>query len=594
MALLLALCAACAAQPFPKMVGVEVGGDNMFIDVAKTLRPWGPVGSAKDVPTDENFWPKSDCLSVMYDNRPVAEWAGPAEVDDPTGYRQDMGGIYKLSLNGQARIIADGATIANQIYDPDANLTTADIVVRSGRDPGMDLLILTFRDTRRTPDLDTGTGFTNLKLIRPGYDPNTDQVFTTEFLASLRPFSVLRFMGLLDTNNSNSRNYDRPIAEISMNWSDRHVPTDATQQHYGPLGAKHGLAWEYVVQIANLSGKDLWVNVPVSATDDYVRQLAQFFQDNLRGGAVIYLEHSNEVWNFGFPQYVWNKVAAQQEVAAGASNLNSDGSKDPEVWARRRHARRLTEIARIIGGIYSGPVRPVYASWTLNRGPYYSQVLDWVNTTLGAPNTFFYAIAKDGYFGYDKGVTGESIDSILTKFRADSDSTLAVTRGYKSLADQWGLQLFCYEGGPGYEIGTRTNLANRITAARDPRMREIVSHHIADNWLSTGAGLFMYFAQSGKVSRYGQWGAIEDITNPLKVLSPKMLGITDVNGAVPPLTPGLEQLVLAAVAAGGSAEPLTCNQWNYYFQHVTTAAPPACTADDPWTAAQYWDWLSGS
>ena len=28
----------------------------------------------------------------------------------------------------------------------------------------------------------------------------------------------------------------------------------------------------------------------------------------------VYLEHSNEVWNFGFPQYTYNKLAAIDET----------------------------------------------------------------------------------------------------------------------------------------------------------------------------------------------------------------------------------------------------------------------------------------
>lgn len=599
--LALSLAAVAVAQtPYAKLVGVEVGGDFMFVDVAKTLRPWTPVNDAKEVPTDGNFWPRSDCQSVMYDTRPVAEWAGTAEVDDPAAYRPDMGGTYKLSLTGQAAIQASGGQVVNQLYNPDTNTTTADILVPFGRESGKGLLILTFRDTRRTPEADSNTGFTNLALIRPGYDANTDQVFTNEFLASLKPFSVLRFMGLLDTNASNSRNYGRPVAEMSMNWSDRHLPADATQQHYGPSGYKHGLAWEYIVQIVNLTGKDLWVNTPVSASDDYIRRLAQFLKDNLRPGAIVYLEHSNEVWNFSFPQYTWNKVAAQQEVAAGGSSLNNDGTRDPEVWARRRHARRLLEIGRTFAGAGLN-VRPVYASWNLYPDAYYASILDWVNTTYGAPGTYFYGIAKDGYFGYDKGVVEENVDSILSKFRNASDDTRTSVEAFKAVADRFGLKLLVYEGGPGYQIGNRTNIGNRIAAARDGRMREIVSHHIVDNWLALGGDLFMYFAQSGKVSRYGQWGAMEDITNAEKVLSPKLLGILDVTEGLPPLTGGVKQKLLQTLSDNGAVEPLTCDQWNYYFEAAAGVRGPDITLGcyisdregETLTLDQYWKWLEG-
>ena len=36
-------------------------------------------------------------------------------------------------------------------------------------------------------------------------------------------------------------------------------------------GTKYkGGSWEYLIQLANVSGKDLWLNIPIGATDDYV------------------------------------------------------------------------------------------------------------------------------------------------------------------------------------------------------------------------------------------------------------------------------------------------------------------------------------
>src|SRR5205807_5801195 len=130
-------------------------------------------------------------------------------------------------------------------------------------------------------------------------------------------------------------------------------------------GGKYGCAWEYCIELANHTGKDIWINIPVAATDEYVRQLASMLKNRLKPGLNLYVEHSNEVWNFGFPQYIYNKLAAIDEVKRGASPLNKDGSKDEEAWAHRRHGKRLYEIARIFGEVF-GPqevnrrIRPVY------------------------------------------------------------------------------------------------------------------------------------------------------------------------------------------------------------------------------------------
>jgi hypothetical protein len=93
----------------------------------------------------------------------------------------------------------------------------------------------------------------------------------------------------------------------------------------------------------------VWINVPVTAsaptvcrtaatnidppgdpnkcldadpTQTYEYQLALFFKNGnnytgnvgLKDGLHLYVEHSNEVWNFGFPQYAINKAMAAWEV----------------------------------------------------------------------------------------------------------------------------------------------------------------------------------------------------------------------------------------------------------------------------------------
>src|SRR5262249_27268821 len=162
-----------------------------------------------------------------------------------------------------------------------------------------------------------GSGITNVHLIRPGYDATNPPTFTREFLAHLKRFSTLRFMDWTSTNNS-----------TVVNWSDRTLPTGRQ--------TVNGVAWEYVIELANTLDKDIWVNVPAEASDDYVRQLATLLRDKLRPDVAVYVEYSNEVWNWGFDQATWNKNQAIAEVQAGGSPLNFDGDTDPNVWAARR------------------------------------------------------------------------------------------------------------------------------------------------------------------------------------------------------------------------------------------------------------------
>jgi len=65
------------------------------------------------------------------------------------------------------------------------------------------------------------------------------------------------------------------LASISeIQWGDRKLPDDASQQALTTINKRGGACWEHVIEIANRTRTDPWINVPVSASRDYVIQLA--------------------------------------------------------------------------------------------------------------------------------------------------------------------------------------------------------------------------------------------------------------------------------------------------------------------------------
>ena len=434
------------AQTYRGSIGgeVEIGEGNRsraFTDLAKTFRPFDST------PIDGNGWPAADFDMLFFDIRPVAAWFGTDRIDDPEKYIPDWSGTYKLSFQGQAAIAAssDPVTIANQQYDAASNTTTADVILP----PGTATMSLKFTGTQRDAGGATNTGVTNLKLIRPGYPADGSQVFTDEFLASLQPYTHLRFMGVLDTNSADPKwDVNKSISGNQKKWSDRHLPSDATQQSYGN---KHGIAWEYVIELANESNKDIWINIPVSADDDYVRQLARLMHDTLKPGIRIYIEHGNEVWNNSFTGNAWNYNAAQAEILAGGSNLNKPNAS-PDDIGQRRHLRRVAEIGQAFLDVYGHDalgtlIRPVYAGFILRTGQY-SDTLDWFKTNIGVPAKYIYGVAQTHYYNDASArVAGKTIDDVLAAFRQDSDLGIQSTKAMQNVATAFGLKQLVYEGG---------------------------------------------------------------------------------------------------------------------------------------------------
>jgi len=523
-----------APATYAGKIGVDLDSLNdgnrakPFIDLGKTLRGWTIIGGRDLAPVDEHGWPTADAATVLFDIRPFGTWAPP--VDDPDNFRPDWSGTYKISFQGQATLGFVEETqyeVLNQKYDPASNTTTADLVVPKGAG----LLCISFKDTKRSSDSSVGSGITHLRVIRPGYSLDTKAIFTDEYLNALKPFAVLRFMDWTATNYAPGF-YGDPGHHV-LNWADRHTLDDATQSTNH--GTKYGAAWEYVAALATATGKDIWINIPVAATDDYVKNLAQLLKQQLPPTTNIYIEHSNEVWNFGFPQYTYNKFAAIDEVKQGGSNLNNDGETNQEVWAQRRHAKRLVEIDSIFRDTF-GPsdaarIRPVYASWTISAKSHFENVMSWVDKTYGPPKSYFYALADAAYFGPDKPPRDADVPTLLQSMREKSDSNVKNRKAIQVVADQYGLKHFQYEVGPDVGGGKTENVGNRIESNRDPAMKDLILHDARDNWFAQGGDLYMYFDFCGTYNRFGSWGLSEDINN---LNTPKWQAIYELTGTTPP------------------------------------------------------------
>ena len=536
--LVVALLAACrsesfAAPPFPGRLGVEAS-DDAFVNLVRQSYRWdkpdGQGGWTKllreDV--DEHGWPKTDCRWIM-DSRPCAEWTG--EIDDPEAYRVDRSGTYKGSFIGQARLVrAEGPfSIQNQAYDARANKTTFELVIpKPAANHG--LIILEFRDTRRSPANPTNSGLSDFRLIRPGYSADTSQVFTTEYLACLKSaaFSTIRFMGVLDINGNVEWG---EVHTKTQSWSNRKLPADAAVEPIEPLNKKDGWPWEYVIQLCNQADMDLWINIPVSVDDDYIRSLAALIKTNLKPNLKIYIEHSNEVWNFGFLQYSWNKARAKEEVQEGNVQFNYDKVNNEEIWGQRRHAQKVKDTVDIFTGVFGKEevnrrIRGVLAGVTPDpQGFFFSGrlagMLDYLKAVDGEPRNYIYAISMPAYYG-GKGASGEtgtgnySVDQLISNMQTGIDNTKADRMAMVALARQFDLPGgFCaYESGPDIGGGSRVNIANRIKAIRDPRQADLYKRNFADCFWDLGGNLAMQFTLSGGYSRYGAWGLTDDLSKP--------------------------------------------------------------------------------
>jgi hypothetical protein len=505
-----AACLAASLSHGGPPVGAGLNGvadwsrTNEFADLAKQSRRFGSPGTPWDesAPVDARGWPTGDAgVVLMCCQLPGADFAGVYRIS------------FECATTPTVEPVASRGTIRNLTRNAATGVVSGEYVNPADGEQ----IMLAFRNTQ--------SGIRNLRVMRPG--ATDGQLFMPAFLDHNRRFGALRFMDWTDTNNNET-----------TTWAQRTLPEDATWRW------RSGVPYEVCVDACNALDRDMWINVPAKADDDYVRRMARLIRDRLEPGLNVYVEYSNEVWNWSFTQATWNLNQAVAEVAAGNSNLAYDGATDHNFLRWRRHARETVRVGRIFAeefgpGSLNTRVRPMLAAqvvWT----DQYDIGLRWINAVIGTPRDHIYAIAGAPYFNLGEADSRTNLTAAEVLNALDASVTQwnnsITSERLGALTAWWGLRPFtAYEGGP--DTFGPNNIAAKRAANYDPRMQEICVRYLR-GWYSAGGGLFNWFVSGAGDwnSQYGTWTLTESLDDPN---TPKIRALDDVrNGPAPPLTAG--------------------------------------------------------
>ena len=121
--------------------------------------------------TDASGWPLSDCESD-FDGRPFPEWQCSSDphscVDDPWVQEQPINGTYFFNFTGKGTLSTAGsaAVINNQTFDA-ATWSTSGFFTLPPLAPALVMIVVT--GTQRDAGSPAGSGFTNMRIMRPGH-----------------------------------------------------------------------------------------------------------------------------------------------------------------------------------------------------------------------------------------------------------------------------------------------------------------------------------------------------------------------------------------------------------------------------------------
>ncbi|WP_206602931.1 hypothetical protein [Leptolyngbya ohadii] len=494
-----------------------------FLDLMKSSRAWITQCNDDD-PGCNDAWDTQEFDRLDLDEQGWVK-SLPAPEDSPRFTK-----VSTFLFNGLERYPYDQYVV---LYEGEGKLEYGfdakqdEAASQPGRDVinvahGSGAVLLTVRET--DPNR-SGNYIRNIHVVPIAYEQTfRQQIFNPQFLERTRKFNALRFMDWMQTNNSEQKE-----------WSDRPQVEDATY-------AIQGVPLEIMVELANQLQANPWFNIPHQATDEYITSFARLVKERLDPQLKVYVEYSNEVWNWQFRQ-------AHYALEQGQTRWGKDKGDAYTQWYGMR-AAQMSDLWKREFGDEGDRVIPIIATQEAWQGleegilncPY------WVaEGNRPCYQHGFTAYATAGYFSGDLG-NPEKISTVESWLRepdggigkafeqlgmngTNGNSVGDAAKSFEyhaNVANRYGLNLVAYEGGQhltGREgIENNEAIVNFFTALnRHPRMGECYTE-LLNQWKAAGGTLFMHFSDIGQPGKWGAWGALESV---LQTRSPKYDALID-------------------------------------------------------------------
>jgi hypothetical protein len=521
---------------FVGLAGIADWSTEMpFLDLMKTARPWighlpGQWGGwteadlSKAGALDRNGWPTripdevTAVATVILTDMPV----------DALGLR----GRYVLRYDGVANLVVSGKGVV---------VSSEPGKVLFDYEPGEGSVILT------VDGIDQLDPIRNISVVREDRVADLDQgkVFNPDWLARIRGVKGVRFMDWMQTNGSTQSRFEGRPKPADYTW------------------ARNGVPLEIMIALCDELDADAWFNMPHMATDDYVRSFAQMTHKSMPSGHRVWMEYSNEVWNWIFPQAEWANIQGKKRW----------GEKFP--WVQY-YALRATEVAAIWTEVYGADADKRLMRVIATQTGYLGLEEQILNAPLvmsegrPAPAKAFDAYAITGYFSgslgaedkvdvvkgwvsdslaaakseaAEQGLAGDAADEYIAAHRFDMASAIAAdelddgsvlggTEGsldwtvnvafpyHAKVAARNGLQLIMYEGGShvvglGSATGDDT-LTEFFGAFNYSEKMGAMYDELLKGWAGVTDAPFNHFVDVATPSKWGSWGGLRHLgdSNP--------------------------------------------------------------------------------
>lgn len=556
--------------------GVDTVGMPMpFVDIFRTARPF-PELSASGTLYDANGWP-----TTLDDTSNVARTKllqGAMNDSLPEGQ-------YTVLYDGNGTLeFSASPTITNIKKAVGENKYTFDLALRS-YDPEDEIAA---SDTNafnlNIKDISAGDYISNIRIIMPGgtctnnpyvhiysnddcpagsvYESFESRlkadrnaiIFNPDYLAFLRNFKVIRMMNLMESSLKDLCDDPTSCSTELSTWNHKASLDDTVwggNDGRTPHEDHKGVPIEVMVALANTLDRDIWVNMPHIASDDYVKNYAKYVFENLSPNLNVYIEYSNEVWNNGFAAHSY---ATAMGITLGLYDIPAEfinSNRDANYFARLRYySQRAVEIFKLWETEFAGSnarIVRVLGSFIGDK-VLTEQMLDHINpmdvdAVAIAPYFFgcpYQDICIDASHTLQNATT---VDDVFNAIDQSSfvdvkslDGTIEAVKNQLTVTSQHNVKLVTYEGGQHLVTGV---FGSNISEADKPRLRALFNEANRDPRMKVryerflnawkdlsddGASLFTLYTLPQSYYRFGNFGLKEHL-NASRNSSPKFDGV---------------------------------------------------------------------
>ncbi len=305
-----------------------------FIDRMKEAQNWNSSNgtSFHKLNLDENGWPKSLPVSGGKAGTISTKtmWYS-SEADNAKNYE----GKYYMIVEGTGTIdIVHGGGGGFAMRNVKINGKTILEFDYNVNNQPLDITI------KATDTNNNGDYIRNIKIVHEDHmqEFEAGEIFTPEYIDLVQDFRSIRYMQWMEGNR---------ILDYAEDSFAERDGLDYYSYNLGTAGDvdRNGIPIDIIVALANKTGTDAWINIPINSSDEFALGMARYIEQNLDPRLKVYVELGNEMWNGIFDT---NTYAQTQAKKLWGDMPQYNGKT---AWAEFS-AMRSTQIGKIFQNVF--------------------------------------------------------------------------------------------------------------------------------------------------------------------------------------------------------------------------------------------------